>query len=107
MEILRIPPMHKATLTLTPLQPDGEPAPIDGEPTYELNSEEFVSIIYEDGAAKVLAGEIEGSCILTVSADVRLGDQVQMREKSYELIVSEEASNLEVALGDFVYAGIE
>ena len=107
METLRIPPMHKAALVLTPLQPDGEPAPIDGDPIYELDSEDFASIVYEDGVAKVVAGEVEGSSVLTVRSDVRLGDQVNLREKQYELLVAEEASNLEVSLGDFVYTGVE
>lgn len=107
MQTLRIPPLHKASLILTPLQPDGEPAPIDGEPTYELDSEDFATLIVEDGVTKVLAGEVEGSSILTVRADVRLGEQVSLREKSFELLVAEEASNLEVSFGDFVYAGVE
>jgi len=38
MQTLRIPPMHKAALVLTPLQPDGEPEPIDGDPIYELDT---------------------------------------------------------------------
>lgn len=107
MQTLRIPPLHKASLILTPLQPDGEPAPIDGEPTYELDSEDFATIIVEDGVTKVLAGEVEGSSILTVRADVRLGEQVSLREKSFELLVAEEASNLEVSLADIAYAGVE
>lgn len=107
MQTLRIPPLHKASLILTPLQPDGEPAPIDGEPTYELDSEDFATLIVEDGVTKVLAGGVEGSSILTVRADVRLGEQVSLREKSFELRVAEEASNLEVSFGDFVYAGVE
>lgn len=107
METLRIPPMHKAALILTPLQPDGEPAPIDGEPTYELGSEEFATIVVEDGVTKVSAGVLEGATTLTVRADVRLGDQVSLREKSYELVVAEEASELNVSLGDLIYNGVE
>lgn len=107
MKTLRIPPLHKASLILTPLQPDGEPAPIDGEPTYELDSEDFATLIVEDGVTKVLAGEVEGSSILTVRADVRLGEQVSLREKSFELLVAEEASQLDISLGELVYAGVE
>ena len=54
-----------------------------------------------------VAGEVEGSSVLTVRADVRLGEQVSLREKSFELIVAEEASNLEVSLADLSYAGVE
>ena len=43
----------------------------------------------------------------TPSADVRLGEQVSLREKSFELLVAEEASQLDISLGELVYAGVE
>lgn len=107
METLRIPPGYKAELILTPLQPDGEPAAIDGAPSYEIGAPELASIIEEDGVTKLVAGDVEGETTLTVRADVRLGEGESLREKTYILLVAEEASQLNVAFGPIQYAGIE
>lgn len=105
METIRIPPGHKAAILLNPRQPDGEPAVIDGSPSYEVGPEALVGIAFEEGVAKLIAAEGEGVTTLTVRCDVRSGDETRVLEEVYEIVVAEEASTFGLDLGDLEPVG--
>jgi hypothetical protein len=100
MQQIRIPPRHRAAIELNPRQPDGEPAVIDGAPSYEVGPEGLVGLAFDGGVAKLVAADGEGVTTLTVRCDVRVGDEVSVLEEVYEVVVAEEANTFGLELGD-------
>lgn len=69
---------QKVHITLTPMDAQGNPAPVDGVPIWALSDPSFVTLeIAEDGmsAWAITIGPV-GTCRLNVSADADLGEGI-------------------------------
>lgn len=100
--ILQIPRNSSGILAINPTDADGEPAVIDGEPTFTLANEDFGSITVVDGVATFASLDLEGTVDLTVSADVRAGSGINTLSETHQIVVADEATTLGVSFEDIV-----
>lgn len=100
MEV-RISNEGKKLVTLAPKTAAGNPASVDGIPTWTVESGDVTLEIAEDGlSAKVVSGA-NGSSVVKITADADLGEGVRAIEASLEVTVTDaEANNLGITVGE-------
>jgi hypothetical protein len=70
---------QKVTLSINPVTKAGNPAPVDGKPTWSLGCEDHLKLeVTEDGLSAVISslGKL-GFCQVNVKADADLGEGVE------------------------------
>lgn len=87
---------------VVPLSKGGNPAPIDGKPTWTVSDPTILTVtVSDDGLSAVLAttGKL-GTCQAAVSADADLGEGVKTIVGTVDLtVVAGEAATLDVPTG--------
>lgn len=91
---------QKILATLTPLTAAGNPAQVDGTPTWEVVSGDATLEVSEDGMSCYLISGGVGNSQITVTADADLGEGVRNITDTIDLaVVSAEASSLGLNFG--------
>lgn len=91
---------QKILATLTPLTAAGNPAQVDGTPTWEVVSGDATLEVSEDGMSCYLISGSVGNSQITVTADADLGEGVRNITDTIDLaVVSAEASSLGLNFG--------
>jgi hypothetical protein len=76
IKMLMLPNDHKVPVSIQPVDGKGNPAPVQGVPSWTSSAETiaYVSSVASDGlSAEVLPGDTLGTCQVNVSADADLG----------------------------------
>ena len=95
---------QKVTATLNPTTGAGNPATLDGTPTWTSSDESVATCVPSaDGlSCEIVSGSAPGTCTVTVTADADL-DATEVREISDTIavnIVAAEAAGLGLGLGE-------
>lgn len=91
---------QKIPVTLNPVTAAGNPAQVDGVPTWEVVAGDATLEVSEDGLSCYLISGSVGNSQITVTADADLGEGVRAITDTIDLaVVSAEASSLGLSVG--------
>jgi hypothetical protein len=99
---ITITDLQAFSATIRPLDARGNPAPIDGMPTWSVSNEDALDLtVSTDGmTAEVVALGPLGNFQLAVTVDVRLGPEVLARDGILDItVVGSEATTIEIVPG--------
>lgn len=86
---------EKVLVTLAPTTAAGNPATLDGIPTWEVTSGDATLEIAEDGlSAFLVSGAVAGTSTITLTADADLGEGVVNLTESIDLVVTLPLANV-------------
>lgn len=90
---------QKVQVTLMPTTEAGNPATLDGVPTWAVTEGDATLEVAEDGlSAHLISGEADVNSVITVTADADLGEGVVEITDTIDLaVVSASASRLGIA----------
>lgn len=93
---------QKVKVTLTPVTDKGQPAKLDGVPTWTVLSGDSTVEVAEDGlSADLISADSSGTTEIEVKADAELGEGVVEIGETLTLIVtSATAKNLGATVGE-------
>jgi len=93
----------KIEVTLAPATASGNPAPLDGVPSWSVIEGDATLEVSEDGLSCFLVSGEVGNSVIEVSADADLGEGVRSLTDTIDLaVVSAEASALGLSVGTAV-----
>ena len=92
---------QKVKATLAPKTATGKPAPIDGKPTWTVQSGDSTVVVADDGlSADLISSDTPGDTIFVVEADADIGEGVETLADTIRLTVQgARAANLGLSLG--------
>lgn len=92
---------QKIPVTLAPVTATGKPAPLDGQPTWEVTSGSATLEVAEDGrSAFLISGDEPGDSIIVVKADADIGEGVEEISDAIRLTVQgARAQSLGLSIG--------
>ena len=101
--MLTLPNDHKCPVSIEPVDAKGNPAKVDGVPTWTSSAQAiaYVSNLASDGlSAEVLPGDTLGTCQINVQADADLGSGVTQINGVLDVqVVSGQAVGFQIQTG--------
>lgn len=93
---------QKVKVTLAPVTATGKPAPLDGKPTWTVQSGDSTIEASEDGlSAYLISSDTPGDTVIVVEADADLGEGVETLSDAIRLTVEgARAKSLGLAVGE-------
>lgn len=100
MALFTIDSESKILVTLNPVTASGNPATLDGAPVWAVESGDATIEVAEGGLSAFLISGTVGNSVISVTADVDLGEGVKTITDTIDLaVVSAEASSFGIVAG--------
>ena len=92
---------QKIQITLAPKTAAGNPAPVDGKPTWTIQSGSSTIEVAEDGmSAFLISSDEESQTMVLIEADAKVGDGVESISETIQLTVKKaQAANFGLVIG--------
>jgi len=91
---------EKVLLTLSPQTPNGNPAPVDGEPVWSVTAGDVTLDVQPGGLSAYVVSGAAGTSEVTVTADADMGEGVKtLSDIAAVNVVPAEAAGLGLSVG--------